>query len=54
MRALKKRLEATIARLVSNEKDDRSQSRRLDELERRMADAERKLEKRVKTLDAEE
>lgn len=54
MEALKRRVATLLERLKGNEAGDRSQSARLDSLELRMADAERKIGKRAKTLDADE
>lgn len=54
MRALKRRVEAILARLVSNEGLDREQERRGRDHERRIAVLERKIGKRARTLDADE
>ncbi len=54
MRGIKKRLDALLARLVSNEALDREQERRGRDQEGRIARLERQIGKRVKTLDADE
>lgn len=54
MDALRRRLDAILDRLKGNEREDRGLSSRLDRLEKRVDAAERKIGKRVKTLDADE
>ena len=54
MNGLKRRLDAFLVRLKGNEAGDRGQSERLDSLESRVNDLERKIDKRVRTLDADE
>jgi hypothetical protein len=54
MRGIKKRLDAILARLVSNEALDREQERRGRDHERRITKVERQIGKRVETLDADE
>jgi hypothetical protein len=54
MRVLRKRLDAILVRLISNEALDREQQRRGLDHERRIQALERKVGKRVKTLDADE
>ncbi len=50
----RKAVDALKAGLKRNEEGDRDRSERLDSLEKRVEVAERKLGKRVKTLEADE
>lgn len=54
MNALKRRLDAILARLVSNEALDREQQRRGLDHEKRITVLERKIGKRLPTLGADE
>lgn len=54
MNALKRRVDAILARLVSNEALDREQQRRGFDHEGRIRKLERQMGQRVRTLDAEE